>query len=53
MLNNYRKELDEDLKQDLNTIISKVENFAQERDSVYLSFLRQKNLPELFEECNN
>ncbi|MEW5822639.1 MAG: hypothetical protein AB1782_20770 [Cyanobacteriota bacterium] len=48
-----KRVIDPELKQDLTGIIKTVEDFAYERDSVLLSLLRQKRLPELFENCNN
>lgn len=53
MTQDFRREMDSELKKDLNDIISKVEEFAEEKDSIFLSLLRQKRLPELFETCNN
>ena len=48
-----RRILDPELQKDLTNIIKSVENFAEERNSILLSLLRQKRLPELFEDCNN
>lgn len=53
MLDNSKKTIDPELQKDLSSIINGVEMFFEEQDSVLLSFLRQKNLPELFETCQN
>lgn len=45
--------LDPELQKDLSNIIKSVEQFVEERDSVLLSLLRQRRLPELFENCDN
>lgn len=49
----HKRELDPDLQKDLTEIINKVEDFAYEKDSILVSLLRQKRLPELYENVNN
>jgi hypothetical protein len=50
----YRS-IDPELQKDLNHIIKNVESFfIEEQDSILLSLLRQKRVPELFEKnCQN
>jgi hypothetical protein len=53
MLFDNNRKLDPELKRDLSTIINSVEEFAYEKDSILTSLLRQKRLPELYENLNN
>lgn len=54
MLNNDdSKYLDPSLEKDLKYIVNKVQLFLTEKDSIIVSLLRQKRLPELYENSRN
>ena len=53
MTGDYLITLDEDLKKDLADIIGKVKDFNKEKNSIVVSLMRQRRLPELYEFSNN
>lgn len=53
MIGDSKRFMDEELQKDLSGIIQKVNSFTEEKDSVLLSLLRQKRLPELYDSSNN